>query len=78
MQVRAWRDVPLKSTSARPPRLTTLTWTRYSSESSTRVAVDRVLALPLAVGDRLERQRHALGGRVADVVHRADAPRSTP
>ena len=35
MQVRACREVPLKSTSARPPRLVILTWTRYSSDSST-------------------------------------------
>ena len=33
MHVRAWREVPLKSTSARPPRFVTVTWTRYSSSS---------------------------------------------
>lgn len=36
------------------------------------VAVDRVLALPVPVRDGRERERHALGGGVADVVHRAD------
>ena len=34
MQVRAWREVPLKSTSARRPRLVIRTWMRYSSVSS--------------------------------------------
>ena len=35
MHVRAWREVPLKSTSSRPPRFVTATRIRYSSESST-------------------------------------------
>ena len=35
MQVRAWREVPLKSTSRRSSRLVIATCTRYSSPSST-------------------------------------------
>ena len=36
------------------------------------VAVGEVLAHPLAVGDRLQRQLHPLGRGVADVAHRAE------
>ena len=35
MHVRAWREVPLKSTSSAVAALGDATWTRYSSPSST-------------------------------------------
>ena len=70
--VRACRELPEKSTSARSPDFVTRTWTRYSSSSAAPSA--SMIASPSHDAVRQPRRAppHALGAGVADVRHRAE------
>ena len=71
MQVRAWREVPLKSTSRRSSRLVIADLHPVLLAVVDAVAVAHVPALPAAVGQLGEGLGDALGVGVADVVDRA-------